>query len=266
MRAPRPLARLPQHLPAAGLRRRRDHPAGARRRGQHRGLLGRPRRAAAPAALPDPERLVAVWPDVFISNQDINYWREHTRSFERSPAQSPGWMMGLVADGGEPIKVTGATSIRQPVSQRSAPSAALGRALEPGDCHSRPAPRGGVVGRAVAQALLRPIARSIGRTIQLDQETYTIVGVMPAGFEIFEPGTDLWAPLPWAARTAAAGDILTRRGAARTRRHHRRRHTRAERPGPGHAQRAGPRRTTGDRRCACRRCRKRSPATCGRRC
>src|SRR6185503_14130496 len=37
----------------------------------------------------------------------------------------------------------------------------------------------------------------IGRTIQLDQEPFTIVGVMPRGFEVFGPGTDLWAPLPW---------------------------------------------------------------------
>ena len=37
----------------------------------------------------------------------------------------------------------------------------------------------------------------IGRGIELDQEAHTIVGVMPAGFEVFGPGTDLWAPLPW---------------------------------------------------------------------
>ena len=37
----------------------------------------------------------------------------------------------------------------------------------------------------------------IGRTVQLDQEPFTIVGVMPPGFEVFGPGTDLWAPLPW---------------------------------------------------------------------
>ena len=61
-----------------------------------------------PLPYPDPDRLVALWPNFFISNLDVSYWREHTRSFTEIAAQSPGWMMGLVADGGEPIKVTGA--------------------------------------------------------------------------------------------------------------------------------------------------------------
>src|SRR6187402_177569 len=60
-----------------------------------------------PLPFPQPDRLVAVWPDVFVSNEEVDYWRNRTRSFEQIAAMSPGWMMGLVADSGEPIKVTG---------------------------------------------------------------------------------------------------------------------------------------------------------------
>src|SRR5690348_3420949 len=61
-----------------------------------------------PLPYPEPDRLVAVAPNFFISNEDVDYWRNRTRSFTEIAALSPGWMMGLVADGGEPIKVTGA--------------------------------------------------------------------------------------------------------------------------------------------------------------
>ena len=59
-----------------------------------------------PLPYPDADRLVALAPGVFISNEDVDYWRTRARSFEQIAALSPGWMMGLVAEGGEPIKVT----------------------------------------------------------------------------------------------------------------------------------------------------------------
>ena len=29
-----------------------------------------------------PERLVALWPDGFVNNEELAYWRERTRSFQ----------------------------------------------------------------------------------------------------------------------------------------------------------------------------------------
>lgn len=148
-----------------------------------------------PLPYPDPDRLVAIWPNESVSNLDLNYWREHARSFTEVAAQSPGWMMGLVADGGEPIKVTGAR-VSGNLFKTLGASAAMGRAIEPAD---------GIPGQHRIAVLSDGLWRRrfaadqsvLGRTIQLDQEPYTIVGVMPAGFEIFEAGTDLWSPLPW---------------------------------------------------------------------
>lgn len=148
-----------------------------------------------PLPYPDPDRLVAVAPNVFISNEDVDYWRNRTRSFEEIAALSPGWMMGLAADGGEPIKVTGAR-VSDNLFRALGASAMLGRVIEPGES---------VQGKHRVAVLSFDLWRSrfasdpnvIGRTIQLDQEPHTIVGVMPKGFEVFEAGTDLWSPLPW---------------------------------------------------------------------
>jgi hypothetical protein len=85
-----------------------------------------------PLPYPEPERLVAIAPNVFISNEEVDYWRSRTRSFEEIAALSPGWMMGLVADGGEPIKVTGARVSGNPFRALGA-GGALGRRIEPGD-------------------------------------------------------------------------------------------------------------------------------------
>jgi putative ABC transport system permease protein len=41
-----------------------------------RGILLRPLPYHAPA------ELVAVWPSTFVSNEDLSYWRERTRSFQ----------------------------------------------------------------------------------------------------------------------------------------------------------------------------------------
>ena len=61
-----------------------------------------------PLPFVDPERLVAVWPNAFVNNEDLEFWRNRTHSFDAIASVSPGWMMAFVADGLEPVKVTGA--------------------------------------------------------------------------------------------------------------------------------------------------------------
>jgi putative ABC transport system permease protein len=148
-----------------------------------------------PLPYPNPDRLVAIWPDQFVSNQELGYWRDRTHSFIEITGQSPGWMMGLVAEGGEPIKVTGAKTVDNLFRTLGA-TAALGRTIEPGD---------GTKGNDHVVVLSDELWRRrfgadpsiLGRTIQLDQQSHAIIGVMPAGFEVFEGGTDLWVPVLW---------------------------------------------------------------------
>jgi len=48
---------------------------------------------------------------------------------------------------------------------------------------------------------------AVGRTIQLDGQPYTIVGVMPAGFQSI-PTADVWSTLAQVARTVGSGQNL----------------------------------------------------------
>ncbi len=148
-----------------------------------------------PLPFPEPDRLVAFWPTNFVSNQEVAYWRDHTRSFAQIAAISPGWLMGLVADTGEPIKVTGGR-VSDNIFQALGARAAIGRTIEPGD--ARPgAPAVAVLGDTLWRSRFNADPSVLGRAIHLDGTPHTIVGVMPAEFDIFSRGHDLWSALPW---------------------------------------------------------------------
>jgi predicted permease len=153
-----------------------------------------------PLPFPEADRVVAVAPNLFISNEDLAYWRARTRSFTEIAAQSPGWMMGLVADGGEPIKVTGAR-VSDNLFKALGASAALGSTIAPG--HATPGQhRVAVLSDSLWRSRFNADPSIIGRGIELDQEQHTIIGVMPPGFEVFGPGTDVWTPLQWTPGSA----------------------------------------------------------------
>ena len=139
--------------------------------------------------------MVAFWPDAFVSNEELGYWRERTHSFESIAAQSPGWMMGLVAEGGEPLKVTGAR-VSDNLFRTLGVSARLGRTIEPGESQAGRS-RVAVLSDGLWRRRFAADPNVLGRTIQLDQQPHVVIGVLAPGFEFLQPGTDLWAPLPW---------------------------------------------------------------------
>jgi putative ABC transport system permease protein len=51
-------------------------------------------------------------------------------------------------------------------------------------------------------------AQQIGQTVLLNGEPYTIVGVMPGGFDSIPPA-DLWIPLALVAKTAGSGENIS---------------------------------------------------------
>ena len=154
-----------------------------------RGILLRP--------LPyqEPERLVAIWPGSFVTNDDLTFWRQRTRSFEAIAANSPGWMMSLVVPGQEPIKVTGGRTSGNFFTTLGV-RAALGRVIQPGDAIPS-ATRALVLSGTTHQRLFAGDANVIGRRVFLDNVEHEVVGVLPGGFEFLEPGTDVWAAMPF---------------------------------------------------------------------
>ncbi len=108
--------------------------------------------------------------------------------------------MALVADGHEPLKVTGGRTSDNFFHGLGA-NAAIGRTIRPGD---------GTAGGSAVVVLSAEIFERhfggnpavIGRTVQLDSRPHQIIGVMPRGFEFIEPGTDVWTPLPFDPRAS----------------------------------------------------------------
>ena len=147
-----------------------------------------------------PEALVAIWPDESVSNEEIGFWRERARSFDAVTGIAPGWLMALVAEGGEPLKITG-TKVGGNFFTTLGTGAAVGRTIAPGD---------DTIGRERVAVLADGLWRRrfgadpavVGRSVLIDQVAHEIVGVMPPGFEVFGQRTDLWIPLPFAPGTS----------------------------------------------------------------
>lgn len=73
----------------------------------------------------------------------------------------------------------------------------LGRDFTPADDQEN-GPRVAIISAALWHRRFAADGRIVGRTISLDDDSYTVVGVMPNGFEnILAPGADIWAPLQY---------------------------------------------------------------------
>jgi putative ABC transport system permease protein len=148
-----------------------------------------------PLPYQDPGRLVMLWPDTFVNNEDLAFWRERTRSFEGIAANSPGWMMSLVVSGREPLKVTGARTSDNFFTTLGV-AAARGRTIQPGDAAAGAA-KVIVLSAALHERHFAGDPAIVGRHVSLDGVDYQVAGVMPRGFEFLEPGTDVWTALPF---------------------------------------------------------------------
>jgi len=81
-------------------------------------------------------------------------------------------------------------------------SPALGRSFEPADDQPN-GPRVVVLGHALWQRRFGGDASIVGRDIRLDDNPYTVIGVMPATLEnVLAPSAALWAPLQYGASFA----------------------------------------------------------------
>jgi putative ABC transport system permease protein len=115
-------------------------------------------------------------------------WQRESRTFRRFAAWRP-WSFTLTA-AGEPRRVNA-----QQVSSEFFPllgvAPLLGRTISDED--DRPnGPRAAVLSYRAWQEQLGGDRRAIGRTLQLDERPYEIVGVMPAGFRFVREDVDLW--------------------------------------------------------------------------
>lgn len=152
----------------------------------------------------EPGRLLHLWPSHNFSAAEFLALPAKARSFERWSLYDG--MQTLSLTGTErPIEVAGARTTADFFSVLGV-KAALGRTFLPGE--DQPGRDHVVVlSQDAWERFFDSDAGILGRPIQLDGAGYTVIGVMPAGFESLETGTELWLPL---SLDAAAPDFKIR--------------------------------------------------------
>jgi predicted permease len=139
----------------------------------------------------DPARLVSVW-DGGHSKAEFAGVRDHTGTLDGVAAYMDRVGFSLSGEG-DPVHLSGARATAELFDVLGA-SAALGRGFAAGE--DRP---GGdhvvVLSHALWQDRFGGDSAIIGRTVELDGETRTVIGVMAAGFWFPRHETKLWVPL-----------------------------------------------------------------------
>ena len=152
-----------------------------------------------PLPYPDPGRLVRLYGNSpqrnvdfgAVSPQDFDDWRAQSRSFAQM-ADYFSYEIN-VTGGGEPEAVTG-TYVSPGFFETFGRNASHGRTLlteenKPG------ADRVAVLSDGFWKRRFGSSPSVLGQMITLDNRQFTVVGIMPAGFDYLSPKTSLWLPL-----------------------------------------------------------------------
>lgn len=168
-----------------------------------------------PLQFRDPDRLVMIWEDATFAGfprntpAPANYfdWKAQTQSFEDMAATAEE-TFNLTGDG-EPERVA-AYSVSANFFPLLGVPPALGRTFLAEEDRVG-APKVAVLSNALWQTRYGGDPRIINRDILLDGAKYTVVGVMPAGFQFMESDVRLWVPLAMEPEVAAnrGGHFLT---------------------------------------------------------
>ena len=153
-----------------------------------------------PLAFRDPSRLVIVaekspFPTISTSYQNFVDWRDQSRSFESMEA-TRGTGLSLTG-AGEPelLLARMATAGLFPLL---GVEAHIGRTFLPEEDRAGSAPAA-LLSYGLWQRRFGGSREIIGKPITLGSQPYTVVGVLPAGFQILQPA-DVFVPFkPWAA-------------------------------------------------------------------
>jgi len=149
-----------------------------------------------PLPYPDSEQLVAIcergpdWSGGSVSYPNYVDWKNQQSVFEHFGVYSGSSF--TLTDAGEPSRLTGALMSAE-VFAALRTEARVGRPLREED-DLPGAPPTVVISHALWLSRFGGEASIVGRPIRLNGRTYSVSGVMPAGFE-FPSKVDLWAPV-----------------------------------------------------------------------
>jgi putative ABC transport system permease protein len=160
-----------------------------------------------PLPFRDPARLAAIWetthnwdPKVFACYRDVEVFDRQSRSFDGIAGWQ--WVEYTLTGRGDPRRALGETVTPRFFETLGVP-AAQGRTFGPGDLNGAPAV---VLGDAGWKALFGGAAGAVGQALTLDGRAYTVLGIMPRGFEFYPRQVLFWTLLTPAdvARQASA--------------------------------------------------------------
>jgi putative ABC transport system permease protein len=160
---------------------------------------------------PEPERIVQLWekPPRGLRNgiAAANYldWVEQSRSFEAIAAQTGGTMSYAPASqtgasAGEPRSIR-AAFVSAPYFDVFGIKAAIGRTFAR-DEDQRGKERVAVLSDRVWQSQFGADPAIVGRSILLNGEPYTVIGVLPRNSEFDRRATEVWVPLAFPPQVA----------------------------------------------------------------
>jgi putative ABC transport system permease protein len=158
-----------------------------------------------PLRFGEPERIVQIWsgagphPHGPTSSANFLDLRSRSKSFEAVAAEDFSWFnLTAGASGDRPERLYGA-HVSPSFFRALGVRAALGRVLT--DVEESPDARVAVLDHGVWERQFGSDTGVVGRRITLNDESYTVVGVMPPGFDfpssLIHTRIDLWVPLAW---------------------------------------------------------------------
>ena len=160
-----------------------------------------------PLQFHDPDRLVLVWEDATFAGfphntpAPANYvdWKTQSQSFSDMAATAEE-TFNLTGDG-DPERVA-AYSVTANFFPLLGVPPALGRVFTADD--DRPGAHNvAVLSHGLWQSRYGGDPQIVNRDIQLNGEKYTVVGVMPKGFQFFESDVRLWVPIGFTSKQLA---------------------------------------------------------------
>jgi putative ABC transport system permease protein len=166
-----------------------------------------------PLPYPNPERLVLVWstmssyPRMPSSIPDFKAYRDDTRSFDGMAAYFTT-RRNVALEGAEPERLM-IDMVTHDLSSVLGVRPQLGRFLEAGD-EEWGRHRVVVLSWGFWQRAFHGDPAALGKTVTVDGDPWTVVGVMPRGFNFDDPDVQLWAPISFPANNemAARGNYL----------------------------------------------------------
>ena len=146
-----------------------------------------------PLPYADPDRLVVIWETIAgndrrsVAPGNFTDWRDQNNSFSDLAATFYG-NFNLTGDG-SPERINGATVTSNLMSTLGV-SARLGRIFQPED-DGHQDQRLAIISDSLWQRRFGSAQDITGKTISIDESSYTVVGVMPPGFK-YPVQSDIW--------------------------------------------------------------------------